>query len=127
MFKFSFLNIFGTKNIFDTFKVCLFCNKLCGYVYFTVKTDVHESFSSTTSALDIAVFVASLTFACYLLFLVLQAPLILSSTSIIMELGLFLFAKFVAINKIIIILLNFYQRQEWFQIFNNFNWIDTKV
>lgn len=116
-----------SSNIFESFKLCFFCNKFTAYFLFSVKADASGKFTSVTTILDVLLFLGGLAYISRLIFTVIAAPLVVSSPSIIMELGLFFFAKFTAIHKLMIVLLNLYHRREWFQMLNGFHWIDEKV
>ena len=116
-----------SNNIFESFKLCLFCNKFTGYFLFSVKTDASGKFALVTTILDVLLFLGGLAYVSRLVSTVFAASLVFSSPSIIMELGLYFFAKFTALHKLIIILVNLYYRREWFQMLNGFHWIDEKV
>lgn len=120
------MKLLRSNNIFESFRFCLFCNKLNGYLFFTVIED-SEKFSCKTTILDITIFLTSLLFTSVASITVLQAPLVLSSRSIIVEIADFLFSKFLVLHPVITILLNFHFRHQWFQILHTIHKVDKKV
>lgn len=116
-----------SKNVFDSFKFILLCNKLSGYLFFTVDPRRFNKFSSRTALLDCVIFAVSLLLTSSSFIAASATPVNLSMRSTIMEIGDFLFSRFIVLHPIITILLNFYFRHEWFKILDVLHRIDIKV
>lgn len=113
-------------HIFDSFKFCYRVNKLSGYLFFSIRKDSGR-FYSTTTPWDVILFITSLTIKSYSLAIIFKLPLIISSRSIMIQIGIFMYLKAVVFHPMILILMNFYNRHEMFKIIKNLEWIDEKV
>lgn len=114
-------------SVFESFKFSIKCNKICGYLFFTLKSDASEKITSSTTLWDLMIFLLSLTFTITSVVSVWEIPVTTSSRSVIINIGLFLVFKFATLHPLIMVLLNFYFRHDWFEILNAFHWIDEKV
>lgn len=121
------MSLLKSNNIFRSIKLSLFCSKVCGFVFFTVKSDASGNFFSETTVWDYVLLAIALILACCSVISVAREPFTSGSRSIVIDIALFLFSKFVTLNRISTVLLNFYHRREWFQIIDGFHWIDKKV
>lgn len=117
----------SSRNIFDSLEFHYRINKICGYLFFSIRKDESEKFRVETTFYDVIVFITSFCITCYALALILVVPFNTTSRSIIIEISTFLYLKTVVLHPVFSIINNFYHRYGMFNIIQNLQWIDIKV
>jgi hypothetical protein len=94
---------------------------------FTIRTKNSRNFYSSTSKLDIVLFICSLGIALWSLTVAFTKPSRVIVNSVAIGLAVSLDSKITVVKPIIMLLWNFFNRDNFFEIIKSLDWIDEKV
>lgn len=121
------MKLFKAGNIFEAFKFPYFVLKSCGCIFFTWKVKGNGNYVPFSTYRDYSLLALSFLFKLWSLLIILVHPLKLSSSSTIIDLGIYLAVKISAFQPLFVLIANSYNRHSIAQIIMNIDWIDRKL
>ena len=116
------------KNVFEASKFCDIFSNFIGHKFVAIDKDKKNNYFAKTTIADILRVIVGISYCIWLILDVSKTPFDTeSSRSMIFELMIYINSRVQVIHPVLVMLLTFYNRKDYYQIKKDTQWIDEKV
>lgn len=115
-------------NVFETSKFCDIFSNFIGHKFVTIEKNKNNYYFAKTTITDVLRVIIGISYCIWQFMNVLKTPFDTESRrSMIFELMIYINARVQVIHPVLVMLQTFYNRNDYYQIKKDTQWIDEKV